>query len=446
MSGSPAELMVGGFTYNKRLFEENNKRSDKIRYDDKVDPYIVHDRIDIGDTVSFCGEMNTLPTATQPLSGFETYTRNKWGVFPHAKVQLRSIPTQKNALTKVIQTTGAVTLQNYVRKKAGIKAAFHHVIGAVIVAVHESGAFWTRHLQATSAEDGSFYDLDRYITGGKVITGHRVVALTYGDIHHEKLDPVVAKQSWGYDVVSRRVDPAHPCLENWLRPEHRFIHDLSDFTPRNHHNVKDHHFRFVTHQTSTANVEAALLGCAAFISEISKPRYEGDESETVIVQSNHDNALMTWLKTADYKVDPENAVFFLECELEIHRWLQTGNQCPIFELVLQKAGIPENVLFVGEDDSFITCGDIENAMHGHLGANGAKASPAAFTRMGSKSITGHSHSPSITDGNVTVGVSGSLDMGYNKGLSSWLHCHAITQPNGKRQLLVMSHGRFSEVV
>lgn len=445
------ELLVGGFTYNKKLFEDHDPsiRSAKVWFDENLDDYILHERVDIGDKLVFCGEMNTLPTATQPLSGFETYTRDKWGIFPHAKVQLRSIPTQKNALTKVIMTTGAVTLPNYIRKKAGIKATFHHVVGAVVVAVDASGAFWCRHVLAQSLTDGSFYDLDRYVTGGKIVKGqHRAEALTYGDIHHEKLDRLVARQSWGYDVETQTVDPAIPCLETWLKPKHRFIHDLSDFAPRNHHNIKDHHFRFLTHQTETDNVQSALSGCAQFLKEISKDRYEGrishDPGQTVVVQSNHDNALLKWLKSADYKEDPENAIFFLECELEMHRWLRMGIDCPIFELVLKKFELPENVQFVSEDQSFITCGDIENAMHGHLGANGMRGSPAAFTRMGSKSITGHTHSPGITDGNMTVGVSGSLDMGYNKGLSSWLHAHGLTQPNGKRQLLVMMNGQFTE--
>jgi hypothetical protein len=63
-------------------------------------------------------------------------------------------------------TTGAVTMPNYIRKKAGIKATFHHVVGAVIVAVDSSGAFWCRHIQANSLKDGSFYDLDRFICEG----------------------------------------------------------------------------------------------------------------------------------------------------------------------------------------------------------------------------------------------------------------------------------------
>lgn len=445
---APCELMVAGFTYNKRLFENHDPsvRSDKVWFDERLDPYILHERVDIGRKLVFCGEMNTLPTASQPLSGFETYTRDKWGIFPHAKVQLRSIPTQKNALTKQIMTTGTVTHPNYIRKKEGIKASFHHVVGAVIVALRSDGSFWCRHIQANSLKDGSFQDLDRIVANGDVTTGHRVEALTYGDIHHEKLDAQVARQTWGYDVESGTVNPHLACLDSWLKPKKRFIHDLSDFAPRNHHNIKDHHFRFLTHQTETANVELALQGCTGFIQAISAPRPELTDSLTAIIQSNHDNALLKWLKTADYKQDPENAIFFLECELEIHRWLRAGEDCPIFEIVMKRMGLPENVIFVGEDESFLICGDIECAMHGHLGANGAKASPAAFTRMGSKSNTGHTHSPSITDGNFTSGVSGELDMGYNKGLSSWCHTHTTTYPNGKRALLTMMGGRFSEII
>jgi hypothetical protein len=43
--------MVGGFTYNKKLFEEHHPttRSDKVWFDERLDPYILHERVDIGD-------------------------------------------------------------------------------------------------------------------------------------------------------------------------------------------------------------------------------------------------------------------------------------------------------------------------------------------------------------------------------------------------------------
>lgn len=457
------EIIISGFTYNKALFEDHDKRSEGVYYAASIDDYIVHDRINIGPKLVFCGEMNTLPTAVQPLSGFESYTRDKWGIFPHVKVQLKSIPTAKNALSKQIMTTGAVTLPNYVRKKAGIKATFHHVVGAVLVELLPNGTFFCRHLLADSLDDGSFYDLDRLITPEGVTQGHRVEALTYGDIHHEKLDLEVSMATWGYIPSARKrlkgiQQRYRPEMDNegsyifdestyvgsftplidYLRPNFEFYHDLSDFAPRNHHNIKDHHFRFKTHAHGTANVKSALLGCASFLSEVVR-----DDCMAVVVESNHDQALVKWLKTADYRDDPENATFFLEMQASYYRYLSAGNDNPpVFEDFLRENGVPSDVVFVNEDSSFVICGDIECAMHGHLGANGAKASPAAFTRMGMKSNTGHTHSPSITDGAYIGGVSGKMDMGYNRGLSSWAHAHICTYPNGKRTILTMMGGGF----
>lgn len=434
------EIIVSGFTYAKTLFEDHDTRSKKVGFHPDIDDYIVHDPINVGDGLVFCGEMNTLPTAVKPLSGFETYTRNRWGIFPHPKVQLVSVPTMKDTIAKQIMTTGAVTLPNYIRKKAGIKGSFHHVCGAVLVELAPDGSFWCRHLLATSYDDGSFYDLDCKITPDGVFENQRVEALTYGDIHHEKLDPKVAITTWGYDVKSgRKADWSIPRpLVQFLKPNFEFFHDLSDFAPRNHHNIKDHHFRFATHQHGTANVEAALIGAAKFLGEVVR-----DDCQSIVVESNHDQALVKWLKTADYRDDPENASFFLKTQASYYAYLAAGvAHPPVFEDILRANGCPVDVEFVNEDKSFTICGDIECGMHGHLGANGAKASPNAFSRMGAKSNTGHTHSPAILDGAYVGGVSGKLDMGYNKGLSSWAHAHIVTYANGKRAILTMMNGRW----
>jgi hypothetical protein len=423
-----SETMISGSTYNKQLFESHDKNdADKHWWHPRIMKYWTQDQVEIGDGLLFCGEMNTLPTATNPLSGFETYTRDKWGVFPHAKVQLQSVATAKMARTKQLMTTGFVTMPNYVQKKAGIKASFHHVIGCVLVELHPDGSFFCRHLLAE--DDGSFYDLDRRVERGNVTTDHRAEALVYGDIHHEKLDPIVERTTWGEGGLLDR-----------FRPRHQFFHDLSDFTARNHHRIKDHHFRFATHAHDTANVRDALSGCAQFLVDTSRPW-----CRSVVVESNHDQALVTWLKTADYREDPENAVFFLECQTYYYQQLGLGVQTPpVFEHVLNdlSAGLTANIEFVGEDDTYIICGDIECAMHGHLGANGSRGSPKQFTRAGPKSISGHTHSPQIIDGAVVVGVSGSLDQGYNRGMSSWDHTHCLVYPNGKRCLITLMNGRW----
>lgn len=438
------EIIIAGFTYSKRLFEDHDSRSGF--YHERVRPYMTNDQIQLGDEILFCGEMNTLPTARNPLSGFETYTKDKWGIFPHAKIQLQSIANAKFARSKQLMTTGTVTMPNYVPKKAGLQASFHHQIGAVIVELMADGTFFCRHLQSDGLgeDQGSFFDLDRRVTAGKITTGHRAEALTYGDIHHEKLDPVVARTTWSYDTSTGAYvaanTPDDVCLVDFLRPRFQFFHDLSDFAPRNHHNIKDPHFLFKTHAQGEDDVEAALEGCAHFLNVADR-----EFTHSVVVQSNHDNALLRWLKSADWRDDPKNALFYLETQASYVRQLKEGVDDPaIFEQVLR--GFVDNALinitFVSEDESFMICGDIECAMHGHLGANGARGNPRQFTRMGSKSNTGHTHSPQIIDGAYVAGVSGSLDMGYNRGLSSWAHAHILTYENGQRTILTMHNGRW----
>lgn len=440
------EILLAGFTYNKTVFtDEPRPESKKIgahHFHERTRKYLTHDQIQLGDSIVFCGEMNTLPTAVTPLSGFETYTKGRWGIFPHPKVQLQAVATAKKSPTKQLMTTGAVSMPNYVQKKAGIKASFHHEVGAVIVEVHPDGAFFCRHIQADGlgADEGGFYDLDRRVERGHIDIGHAVEALNYGDIHHEKLDPEVALTTWGYDVENGTVIARGNTLVDRLKPRHQFFHDLSDFSARNHHNIKDPHFIFRTRQTGNESVEEQLMGCAIFLD---RTKREGTRS--VVVQSNHDNALLRWLKTADYREDPANALFFLQTQTLYYEQLNEGaDDVPIFEMVLREfiTDSLAGVTFVSEDDSYVICGDIECAMHGHLGANGARGNPRQYTRMGMKSNTGHTHSPYMADGAVVAGVSAKLDLGYNKGLSSWDHAHIVTYPNGKRAILTMKEGRW----
>jgi len=441
------QILIGGFTYQKGLFEEHSNAAGV--YNPRVKPYLSMGQAQIGDRLLWCGEMNTLPTAVTPLSGFETYTRDKWGIFPHPKVQLLSVPNGKNDLTKILMTTGCVTLPNYVAKKAGIKASFHHMIGAVLVELEPDGTFFCRHLLADGLgsdergqDEGGFYDLDRRVDAGEVTTSHRLEAINYGDIHHEKLDPEVAMLTWGYDTATGWSSPgpaiARTSLLDRFRPRHQFFHDLSDFAPRNHHNIKDHHFRFQTHTEKSANVETALEGCARFLQETHRPW-----CNSVVVQSNHDNALMTWLKSADYREDPENAVFYLRAQLELYEAYSRGRDSyDIFQSIMRQMATIDEVRFVGEDSSYTIAGGIECAMHGHLGANGSRGSPRQFTRMGAKSNTGHTHSAQIIDGAYVAGVSGKLDMGYNRGMSSWSHSHIFTYSNGKRAIVTKMGGQF----
>lgn len=416
-----ADIFISGFTYNKSLFEDHSTKS-AIFHPDLKD-YITQEQIHLGDGIAFCGEMNTLPTAVRPLSGLETYTQDKWGIFPHAKIQLKSIPTAKSDPVKVIMTTGTVTKSNYIQKKAGIKAEHYHEIGAVIVELLPDGRFFVRHLLA--GDDGSFYDLTFHVQRGKVTGGHTTGGWNAPDVHVEKASDTVTSAIWAYPDC-----PGFPALIDYLKPAEQFIHDVSDFDKRNHHNIDDPHFMYEAFINKNESVEEGIEQVGSFLQAIRRTFMQ-----TVVVESNHDLALLKWLKKADYRKDPVNAQYFLYLQHQVYKAIsEKKTEFQILKWAIQDKFDLYDVIFLHEDDSYTIVGNIECGLHGHLGANGSKASPGQFARMGRKSNTGHTHTASIEDGNYCSGVT-SLEMGYNKGLSSWSVSGTLTYNNGKRTIL-----------
>ena len=435
-----ATILVAGFTYSKTLFGDPDKAH--AEYHPSVQPYLVNAQCALGENVLFCAEMNTLPTAVDPLSGFEAYTRSKWGVFPHPRISLKSIPTMFGSPTKQIMTTGAVTMPNYVNRKAGLKAEFHHVIGAVVVEIDIDGSFFCRHIIAE--KDGSFQDLDTYVCEGTIFRGCNVEAITWGDIHTEKLDKKVALGAWGIDnkTFERVVTDEVEVMFDVLFPDYQFFHDVLDFHRRNHHNIGDPYHRFKMYTRGTESVREELENVGRFLLAVSKPG-----CRNIVVDSNHDRALVRWLRTADYKSDPANALLFLELQLETYRAISdkaTGFS-PLKYYIERNFNVP--VEFLGLSDSFVICekagGGIECALHGDKGANGAKGHVNSFARMGPKANTADKHSAEIFEGIYQAGHSCSYNMGYNAGgLSSWSPSHIVTYPSGKRTIVTMYGHKF----
>ena len=432
-----AEVMVAGFTYNKSLFEDHASRT--AVFAEAVQPYLQHENVDLGPIV-FAAKMNILPTAVRPLSGLETYTGQKWGVFPHAKVQLVSVPTFVGGQTKMIMTTGACTEANYIPKKAGLKAEFHHVIGATIVEIDKKNRLWCRQINASG--DGAFQDLDAVARDGKVTTGNRVEAITWGDCHVEQADPHVYMAQWGVDIATMQLTTRETLLDA-LRPRYQFFHDLLDFQARNHHRRDDHQHRFEMICRGTDLVEDAVRAVTRFLRQS-----EREFARSVVVFSNHDDALGRWLKTADYREDVANAEFYLRCQTEVYAAIRREDKAfNIFKWALgylDERSL-EGIDFVDDDQSFVICqahGGVECGMHGHLGINGARGSPQSFTRTAMKMNTGHTHSASIYDGVYTAGLSGSMDQGYNRGLSSWSHSAVVTYGSAKRTIITLQDGRW----
>jgi hypothetical protein len=299
------------------------------------------------------------------------------------------------------------------------------------------GQFFVRHIAAES--DGSFQDLTTLVSKGKIKIDRKVEAITFGDCHTEKMNWTIASSVWGVGKEKRK----YPVMIDVLKPKYGFYEDIIDFEIRNHHSISNIHMRFEQHRHDKDNVEQSLNEAAEFLHGCQR-----SFCETVIVHSNHDAAYLKWLQNADYREDPENALFFLKSQVKVYQEIEKKNvDFQIlewsFNKYMKKQGRRIKATWLKVDDSFLIAGNIQNANHGDRGAHGARGSLRSFAKTGRKTNTAHSHQAGVIDGAWSAGVSGKLDMGYNQGMSAWSHSHIITMPSGKRQIVTQhADGRW----
>lgn len=423
-----AEIMVARLRYNHTAAqvgqEKDNRASDtSLWYDKALDAHFVDDRVQICPGLIWAGDMNIIPTATNPLSGLDSFTGEDSCIFPHPQLALKSVATAPGTPPKFNYTTGAVTLTNYIKRKTGLKAEFHHAYAALIVEVDAAGDWFVRQINADS--DGVICDLDLMVNDGDVTTGHRIEVFTPGDIHGVKIDPKVLSAVWNKGGLLDR-----------LRPKVQVLHDVLNFGSRSHHNT---FFDTVTaHYDRQESVEGELQGTAKILNQMKRPW-----CKTYIAKANHDEHLEKWVETADFRRDPVNALFFLTAGTALITALKDGNRA--FDLVswaLRKSGLDKSFTFLTREQSLKKQG-IRYDQHGDLGPNGARGSVANIARTGERATIGHSHSTGITQGCYQVGTFSLLNMGYTRGPSSWSHSCALTYANGKRAIMTLRNGKAS---
>lgn len=428
-----ADIGLGGYTYQIGLYEDHAVAT--AVYAAELHDYLDFDRTHITADLLWIGDANVLPTTANPLNGWTTANRGQHVLVPHARVALESIPRMQGQPPRMAISTGTVTQPSYTPRASGRKALFHHTYGAVLVQIDVDGEVFFRHLLADA--DGNFQDLDVKVIDGVVSTGHRVAAITWGDIHHEQLNPTIAMTSWGYDMTSRRVVTGSNILDR-LEPRNQFIEDLNDFRRRNHHGIKDPHQRAMVTSGGSESVEDEVREAAAFANAICR-----DWCRTVMVESNHDAALARWLKEPEGALDAHNAYYWHELNAAWHCAIRANT--PNFNVVehaMRRAGLVDNIEFVNSGGSYLVC-DVECGLHGDLGVGGSRGSPNQYRRFGPKTSSGHTHTPKIVEGVYVAGVSANLDQGYNKGPTTWAHAHIVQYDNGKRAMIIMSaDGRY----
>lgn len=437
-----ADIVVGPWTYETQWWSENNPTS--RTYDPRLAEYLCFGEMLIGDDFVFCGEMNTLPTANRPIGDLQTYTGGKWGIFPHAKFQLSSIPSTDPARQACqIMTTGAVTHPKVIPRKAGVKSIFHHVIGAVIVEFDDDGDLFCRQLNAD--KDGSFYDLDLFVRSGKVASYKGgVKAIVVGDTHLRKLDPSVSRAVFGVDQFG---NAAAGSMVETLNPREILVHDIFDNETRNHHHVHDNAYSYEMAIRGRDSVEGEVREVAQFLETLA-----ARVRKVVVVESNHDIGLERYVREGRYRNDGGNIEFGLRMELAYLDWRKEVARCldaqlstPSFSLLefacrsLNDKGL-RKVHWVHDATSYMV-GDIECGHHGFRGANGARGTIQGFAKLGRKMSIADKHTPTILDGIYVAGCS-ALHHGYNKGPSGWAIAEVVQYPNDKRAIVTMQKGKW----
>jgi len=424
-----AALLVSYTLYDRQGYRgltrkgETRLKARDVWWDKRLQPYAVNARCRLHRRLAFCGELDILATAKNPLSSLEAYCGRSSIIVPHNRFAFKCVESRPHQMPKEMLTTGSITTRQFIQRKAGQIAHFHHVLGALLVEVTSDGYWYVHHLNAD--ENGDFYWLDRRVSNGQVEKNHDgVEGVVLGDVHLEKIDEKQDMIAW--DMVRE------------LQPKHVLIHDLIDFTSRNHHNREDPLFR-VSDEYLSRSVEADLKHAGDWLDVI---KCAAPDAEIVVVESNHHDAFTRWIKETDWRDDPANARFYLTTAVEMVKARQDGWRLnPMRWAIQQHHQCAKNVQFLDLDQSYEVAG-IECGMHGHVGPSGARGDPKAFSRLGFKSFTAHTHTPSIVDGCYTVGVLGKLNMDYNVGPSKWMHAHGIIYPNGKRAFLFVKNGAY----
>lgn len=419
-----AELIVVPIRYKNPTSRWTASQKNEESWAPQVQPYLYNARLTLNRNLLLLGDIKTQPTASDPLSGFESISGQESAIIAHTKLQLRSVATPANKMSKIITTTGACTVQNYTDSKAGKKGEFHHALAALIVEI-DGPIFHLRQVNF-DRKTGSFIDLETRYKPARAVRAPRPLALVMGDTHVDFIDP--------------KVEAATDEIIAMLEPQNLIWHDLLDGYSANPHHFKNPFNAYAKRMAGADRVKEEVYRAIDHVAAKTP-----DSCQSIIVSSNHDDFLRRWVISNDWREDPTNAEFYLATAWAMIRDTKMGHggteyPSPFPYWFKQRQPGPK-FRCLGGNESFML-GGVELGMHGDRGPNGSRGSAKNLRRIGVRSIIGHSHSPAIEEGCYQVGTSTRLRLEYNSGPSSWLNAHAILHADGKRQLIIIVNGKW----
>lgn len=380
-------------------------------------PYLLEENAFIGSRkgVRLAVSAAILPTAKQAINTAQTLNNGEaLTVVASPKNQLKTLVRAKGGDHRWAYTSMIATQRHYTDSRAGDEAEKAHTFGGVFLEVFENGMI--THQELVSTETGEIYN------PLAAIEHSQVAGLVAGDLHCEKMDVASLAR------LTAQIEK--------FSPHTVVLHDVLDFMSRNHHNRNSGRFLYQMGQRSVIDDLADTVEILNLIAALAPSVF--------IVFSNHDDALSQYLDCPHYKADQDviNAKTYYFLKYAILEFIDNSTtdkdlncfEIACKELAEQVGDLAENIHFGELDEQQLIAG-VDVGSHGHLGSGGARGSANTFKKYQKKMVVGHTHSP-LKDGDLAVvGVTGSLEMGYNKGGSAWDRANALILDDG-RTLLV----------
>jgi len=400
---------------------------DGMWWDPAMAQYLVDDEIETKDVV--IPDVRIAATAANPLVGLDARSGLKHGVYGATQLAMKTVATLYENLPKILYSTGAVTVPNYSTTKSGNLAEFHHSMSAIIIEQDRRGRTF---LRSVTWDGESFIDIDRqYTAHGSSERAPSWSALVTGDEHAWFVDPKVKEATY--------LSPDSMVAIG--QPDFVVRHDVLDCYSISHHHDGNALIQRNKATFGWSNLRKELNDTLGYIEETTTTDFTN-----IIVSSNHNDHLSRWLSSGERGVTPENKLIYHELMVVM---LASAERRDTGAAMVNPFEAYANQYYIGEDEIQFLSGkkafmihDIDVSQHGHSGPNGSRGSRNNLSKIGAKTVIGHSHSPGIVGGCWQVGTSSRMDLEYLSGPSSWLHCHCVIHANGKRQLLPIIDGKW----
>lgn len=391
---------------------EQKEKHFKDSWHKRVIPYLDAARHKIHKHLVVLSDVKIQPTASMPLTSLNGLTGIESCIVGSPKSHLKFLPVLDGYPSKLLITTGSVSVPNYTDTKVGKLSEFNHHFGCVIVEL-DGEIFHIR--QITADEQGNFYDLCYRLKDGEVTLSKKVEAVILGDIHLGAED-------------KRSVEASFEMMKLY-NPNHVILHDIMDGSSISHHE-KHNPFQLLKREEDGSNsLQKEIDYMIEWFEKYPKYNY-------VIPSANHNDFVDRWLQTADWRKEGNKKLYLKLANIAAEGLAPKGIVAYLLETKF------DHIKCLGVDESYVVK-NIELSCHGDRGASGSRGSAIQFRNLNVKTVTAHTHSASKMDGHNCVGTLTKMRMGYNLGMSAWSVSNLIIHLDGRTQHIHLTRGKYT---